>query len=205
MIYRKFVKRLLDIIFSILGLVILSPILLITALLVRIKLGAPVIFRQERPGQDGKIFLLRKFRSMTDKKDDNGKLLPDGDRLTSFGKKLRATSLDEMPELLNVLKGDMSIVGPRPLLVEYLPLYNTEQKRRHDVRPGLTGYAQISGRNSISWQEKFALDVKYVDNLSFSLDVKIFFSTFSMIFSHKGINSATSDTMEVFTGNDEEI
>ena len=204
MIYRKFVKRFLDIIFSILGLVILSPVFLVTAILIRIKLGSPIIFKQERPGRDGKIFLLRKFRSMTDTQDSDGKLLPDSLRLTSFGKKLRATSLDEMPELLNVLKGDMSIVGPRPLLVEYLPLYSSEQKRRHNLRPGLTGYAQINGRNAISWQEKFALDVNYVDNLSLCLDIKIFFSTFSMIFSRKGVSSATSDTMEKFTGNVEE-
>ena len=201
MIYRKFVKRFLDIIFSAFGLVILSPVLLLTAILVSIKLGSPVIFKQERPGKDGKIFLLRKFRSMTDKKDSAGKLLPDSDRLTAFGKKLRATSLDEMPELFNILKGDMSIVGPRPLLVEYLPLYNSEQNRRHEVRPGLTGYAQVNGRNSISWHEKFTMDVKYVDNLSFLLDVKIFLSTFAMLFSRKGVSSATSDTMEKFPGN----
>jgi len=145
---------------------------------------------------------MRKFRSMTDKKDESGQLLPDSDRLTSFGKKLRATSLDEMPELWNVLMGNMSIIGPRPLLVKYLPLYSPEQMRRHDVRPGLTGLAQVSGRNSISWQEKFAFDCNYVDNLSFSLDLKIFFKTFNMIFSRKGVSSATSSTMEEFTGND---
>lgn len=202
MIYQKFIKRFLDIVFSLLGLILLSPVFLIVTILVRTKLGTPIIFKQTRPGLHGNIFLMRKFRSMTDKKDESGQLLPDSDRLTSFGKKLRATSLDEMPELWNVLMGNMSIIGPRPLLVKYLPLYSLEQMRRHDVRPGLTGLAQVSGRNSISWQEKFAFDCNYVDNLSFSLDLKIFFKTFNMIFSRKGVSSATSSTMEEFTGND---
>ena len=201
--YRKFVKRLIDILCSLIGLIILSPVLLVTAILVRFKLGSPIIFRQKRPGLGGKIFTLRKFRSMTGKKDKHGVLLPDSERLTSFGKLLRSTSLDELPELWNILKGDMSIVGPRPLLVQYLPLYNAEQMRRHDVRPGLTGYAQVNGRNAISWQEKFKLDCFYVDNLSFSLDCKVFVSTFSMIFSRKDVSSETSETMEVFTGNDD--
>jgi len=202
-VYRKFVKRLIDILCSLIGLIILSPVLLVTAILVRFKLGSPIIFRQKRPGLGGKIFTLRKFRSMTGKKDKHGVLLPDSERLTSFGKLLRSTSLDELPELWNILKGDMSIVGPRPLLVQYLPLYNAEQMRRHDVRPGLTGYAQVNGRNAISWQEKFKLDCFYVDNLSFSLDCKVFVSTFSMIFSRKDVSSETSETMEVFTGNDD--
>ncbi|MBQ5389493.1 MAG: sugar transferase, partial [Clostridia bacterium] len=170
--YEKYIKRLLDIVLSAGALIVLSPILLITAILVRVKLGSPVIFCQERPGKDEKIFRLYKFRSMTDKRDENGDLLPDAVRLTKFGKLLRATSLDELPELWNILKGDMSIVGPRPLLVKYLPLYNEEQKHRHDVRPGLTGWAQVHGRNAITWEEKFAMDVWYVGHVSFLTDVK---------------------------------
>ncbi|MCL2392561.1 MAG: sugar transferase [Oscillospiraceae bacterium] len=200
--YRKFGKRLFDIVFSIIGLVLLSPVLFVVAILVRIKLGAPALFRQERPGLSGKLFRLCKFRTMSDKKDENGKLLPDSKRLTSFGKMLRATSLDELPELWNILKGDMSLVGPRPLLVQYLPLYSAEQMRRHNVRPGLTGHAQISGRNAISWQEKFILDCWYVDNFSFHLDVKIIISTLIKVLDRSGISSETSETMEVFTGNE---
>lgn len=160
--YAKYFKRMLDFILSLIALIILSPILLIVAILVRIKLGTPIIFKQQRPGKNEKIFTLYKFRTMTDKKDENGNLLPDSERLTKFGKLLRSTSLDELPELINILKGDMAIVGPRPLLVEYLPYYTEEEKHRHDVRPGLTGLAQVNGRNSISWEEKFKYDVQYV-------------------------------------------
>ena len=201
--YKKFGKRLLDIILSIVGLALLSPVLLCAAALVRIKLGSPVIFRQRRPGLNGKIFKLRKFRSMTDQKDSNGNPLPDAERLTGFGRLLRSTSLDELPELFNILKGDMSIVGPRPLLVQYLPLYSPEQMRRHDVRPGLTGYAQINGRNEISWKEKFELDCFYVDNMSLSFDIKIILSTFLKTISRSGVSSETSVTMEPFKGNDD--
>ena len=204
MLYRKYIKRLLDIILSLTAIICLSPVLLITALLVRVKLGSPVIFRQQRPGLNGKIFGLCKFRSMTDERDADGNLLPDEVRLTSFGKKLRATSLDELPELFNILKGEMSIVGPRPLLVQYLPLYNEEQKHRHDVLPGLTGLAQVNGRNAITWEKKFEYDVEYVRNLSFFMDVKIIFMTVGKVFHREGINSETSATMEFFTGTPEE-
>jgi len=203
-LYQLFGKRFFDIVCSLLGLVLLSPVLLIVAIMVRAKLGSPVVFRQERPGLKGKIFKLSKFRTMTSKRDENGNLLPDSERLTSFGKLLRSTSLDELPELWNILKGEMSLVGPRPLLVQYLPLYSAEQMRRHDVRPGLTGHAQINGRNAISWQDKFRLDCWYVDNLSFALDIKIIFATFFKIFDRSGISSETSVTMEAFTGNNEE-
>jgi undecaprenyl phosphate N,N'-diacetylbacillosamine 1-phosphate transferase len=172
-LYRNFFKRFFDIIFSFLALIVLSPLLFIIALLVRIKLGSPVIFKQERPGLNEKIFTLYKFRTMTDKKDEQGNLLSDSERLTSFGRWLRSTSLDELPELWNILKGEMSIVGPRPLLVEYLPRYNDKQRRRHLVRPGLTGLAQVSGRNAISWEERFSLDSEYVNSLSFFMDTKI--------------------------------
>ena len=167
-IYERFIKRALDMILSGIAIIILSPILLIVAVLVKTKLGSPVIFKQERPGLNEKIFKMYKFRSMTDAKDENGELLPDEERLTSFGKKLRSTSLDELPELFNIFKGDMSIVGPRPLMVSYLPLYNEFQKHRHDVRPGLTGLAQISGRNLLSWKERFEKDISYVENISFT-------------------------------------
>ncbi len=204
MLYRKYIKRLLDIILSLTAIICLSPVLLITALLVRVKLGSPVIFRQQRPGLNGKIFGLCKFRSMTDERDAEGNLLPDEVRLTSFGKKLRATSLDELPELFNILKGEMSVVGPRPLLVQYLPLYNDEQKHRHDVLPGLTGLAQVNGRNAITWEKKFEYDVEYVRNLSFLLDIKIILMTVGKVFHREGINSETSATMEFFTGTPEE-
>jgi len=200
--YRKFGKRLLDIAAGFCGLLIFSPVLLILAVLVRAKLGSPVLFSQDRPGLHGKIFKLYKFRSMSDKRDKNGELLPDSERLTSFGKALRATSLDELPSLLNILVGNMSVVGPRPLLVQYLPLYSPEQARRHSVRPGLTGHAQVNGRNAISWQEKFALDCWYVDNISFWTDIKIIFMTIAKVFKRSGINSYTCATMEPFTGND---
>lgn len=201
--YRNFVKRLLDIIFSLLLLILLSPVFLILMILVKIKLGSPIFFKQERPGKNGKIFKLYKFRTMTDKKDEEGKLLPDAERLTSFGKMLRSTSLDELPELFNILKGEMSFIGPRPLLVEYLDLYNDEQKHRHDVRPGLTGLAQAEGRNLLSWEERFKLDVEYVNNLSFVTDTKILFKTIKVVFKREGVSSATSQTMEKFTGTEE--
>lgn len=176
-IYEKYIKRLLDIIFSFFALVLLSWLYLIIAVLVRIKLGSPVIFTQERPGKDEKIFKLYKFRTMTDERDEDGKLLPDEVRLTKFGKILRKTSLDELPELFNILKGDMSIIGPRPLLTEYLPYYYDKERHRHDVRPGLSGLAQINGRNSVTWEEKFTWDLKYVDKITFVDDLKILLKT----------------------------
>lgn len=198
--YEKYVKRPQDFILSLIALILLSPVLLIVAILVRVKLGSPVIFKQDRPGFNGQIFTLYKFRSMTDKKDESGNLLPDDIRLTPFGQKLRSASIDELPELFNILRGDMSIVGPRPLLVQYLPLYNKHQRRRHEVRPGLTGYAQVNGRNAISWEEKFDLDVHYVDSISFIEDWKIIFKTVLTVFSHEGISSDSSVTMEDFMG-----
>lgn len=203
--YEKYIKRTLDMLLSGMAMVVLSPILLITALLVRVKLGSPILFTQERPGKGEKIFKLYKFRSMTDEKDENGDLLPDEIRLTKFGRLLRSLSLDELPELWNILKGDMSIVGPRPLLVRYLPRYNERQKHRHDVTPGLTGYAQANGRNALSWEEKFEMDVYYVENISFLLDVKIIFQTVKAVLCRSGISSATSATMEEFMGTPEEI
>lgn len=198
--YISFSKRLLDFVLSLLALIVLSPLLLIIAILVRIKLGAPIIFKQERPGKDEKIFTLYKFRTMTDKRDSNGNLLPDEIRLTKFGKLLRSTSLDELPELVNIIKGDMSIVGPRPLLVSYLPLYNNKQKHRHDVRPGFTGYAQVNGRNAISWEEKFDLDIYYVNHVSFFMDIRIIIKTVKTVIFREGITSDTSSTMEEFKG-----
>ena len=198
--YRHFFKRLLDIICSGLGLIFLSPVLLVLAILVRVKLGSPVLFRQERPGKGEKIFKLYKFGTMTDKRDEPAELLPDEVRLTRFGKLLRSTSMDELPELWNILKGDMSLIGPRPLLVQYLPLYNEKQKRRHEVRPGITGYAQVNGRNSISWEDRFEMDVFYVDNLSFIMDIKIFAKTIFTVLKRDGIHSETSVTMEPFQG-----
>lgn len=198
--YGKYVKRLLDIVISLCGIIVLSPVYVILAVLVRVKLGSPVIFRQERPGKGEKIFHLYKFRSMTDEKDGSGNLLPDEVRLTSFGKKLRSTSLDELPELFNILKGDMSLIGPRPLLVRYLPRYNEFQRHRHDVRPGLTGLAQINGRNAITWEQKFEYDVEYVRSLSFALDVRIFMGTVRAVLKREGISSETSATMEEFMG-----
>lgn len=199
--YEKYIKRPQDFCCALLACVVLSPVLLIIALLVRVKLGSPVLFAQERPGLNGEIFKLYKFRTMTSEKDKNGKLLPDERRLTSFGKKLRATSLDELPELACILTGKMSIVGPRPLLVRYLPLYNEHQARRHEVRPGFTGYAQVHGRNAISWEEKFDKDVYYVDHVSFIGDWKIIFQTVKTVLKREGINSETSATMEEFKGN----
>lgn len=200
-IYEQFFKRFLDILLSIIAIIVLSPVMLITAILVRIKLGSPIIFKQARPGKDEKIFYMYKFRTMTSEKDADGNLLPDEVRLTSFGKKLRSTSLDELPELFNILKGDMSIIGPRPLLIQYLERYNDEQKHRHDVRPGLTGLAQVNGRNAISWQDKFKYDVEYTRNITFMGDIKIFFKTIKAVFVKEGINSDTSATMEEFMGN----
>ncbi len=198
--YRKYFKRFLDFSLSILSLIFLSPVILVTAILVKTKLGSPVIFKQQRPGLNEKIFTMYKFRTMTDEKDTEGNLLSDDIRLTKFGKFLRSTSLDELPELLNIVKGDMSIVGPRPLLVQYLPLYNSKQKRRHEVRPGLTGYAQVNGRNSLSWNEKFDLDIDYINDISLKKDVNIIFSTILKVIKKDGISSATSNTMEAFTG-----
>lgn len=198
--YEKYVKRLLDILLSGCALIVLSPLLLVTAILVRVKLGSPVIFCQERPGKDEKIFNLHKFRSMSDARDETGSLLPDKERLTGFGKKLRALSIDELPELWDIFRGKMSIVGPRPLLVKYLPLYSEEQHHRHDVRPGLTGWAQVHGRNLASWEERFAYDVDYVDNISFALDVKIIFMTVRCVFAREGISAEGSATKEEFTG-----
>lgn len=202
--YKLFVKRVLDFVLSLIAIIVLSPVYLIVAILVRTKLGSPIIFTQERPGKDEKIFKMYKFRSMTDERDENGNRLPDEIRLTKFGKALRSTSLDELPELFNILKGDMSIVGPRPLLVKYLPLYNEHQRHRHDVRPGFTGWAQCNGRNAISWEEKYDLDVYYVKHLSFFLDVKIIFKTIKTVFYKEGISSETSVTMEEFRGNQNE-
>lgn len=201
--YEKYIKRPQDFCCALLAIIVLSPVMLVTALLVRIRLGSPVLFKQERPGLNGKIFTLYKFRTMTDQKDAQGNLLPDEMRLTSFGKKLRTTSLDELPELINMLKGDMAVVGPRPLLVSYLPLYNRHQARRHEVRPGFTGYAQVHGRNSISWEEKFDKDVYYVDHISFRGDWKIIFQTVKTVLRREGISSDTAATMEPFRGNPE--
>ena len=198
--YRRYFKRPMDFILSLIAIIIFSPVLLVIALLVRIKLGSPVIFKQKRPGLNEKIFTLYKFRTMTDERDEFGELLPDGVRLTKFGKFLRSTSLDEFPEFFNILKGDMSIVGPRPLLVQYLPFYNEHQKHRHDVRPGLSGWAQVNGRNAISWDDKFNLDVEYVNNVSFLLDWKIMFLTLKKVFAREGINQEGEATMEYFTG-----
>lgn len=199
-LYRNYIKRILDVLLSGTGIVLLSPVYLVLWVLVRSKLGTPVLFKQDRPGKNEKIFKLYKFRTMTDARDENGNLLPDEVRLTSFGKTLRATSLDELPELFNILKGDMSLVGPRPLLVKYLPLYNEFQRHRHDVTPGLTGWAQVNGRNTISWEDKFEKDVYYVEHLSLWLDLKILFLSVAVVFRHQGVNSGTDATMEAFTG-----
>lgn len=204
MIYRKFGKRLFDIVVSLLAIVCLCWLYAIVAILVRIKLGSPVLFQQKRPGYKGEIFGMYKFRSMTNEKDEKGELLPDEVRLTPFGKKLRSTSLDELPELFNILKGDMSLVGPRPLLVQYLPLYNERQAHRHDVKPGLTGLAQVNGRNAISWEEKFEYDVTYAENVTFWGDIKILFMTVFKVFKRDGISAEGHATMDFFRGTPEE-
>lgn len=198
--YEKCVKRTVDFLLSLVSIIILSPVLLILAVVVRIKMGSPIVFSQSRPGVNGKIFKMYKFRTMTNEKDKNGNLLPDEMRLNKFGSFLRSTSLDELPELFNILKGDMAIVGPRPLLVEYLPLYTEKQARRHEVRPGMTGYAQVNGRNELSWERKFELDVEYVDNVTFVNDLRIIFKTVKTVLKREGISSETSKTMEKFTG-----
>lgn len=201
--YKKIIKRPMDFLLSLLGIVVLSPVLVLVSILVRTKLGSPIIFKQNRPGLNEKIFTMYKFRTMTDEKDENGELLPDAIRLTKFGRMLRSTSLDELPELFNILKGDMSLVGPRPLLIQYLELYNDNQKRRHDVKPGLTGLAQISGRNGISWKEKFNLDVYYVENVKFIVDFKILLKTVKKVVVRDGINEDGQETVKYFTGNEE--
>lgn len=198
--YEMHLKRPLDFAAAFAVLPFLLPVYIVLAVLVRVKLGKPVIFVQERPGKGGKIFKLYKFRTMTDESDESGKLLPDDRRLTAFGKVLRSTSLDELPELFNVLKGDMSLVGPRPLLVEYLPKYSERQARRHEIRPGITGLAQVHGRNAISWEEKFEWDIKYVDEVSFTGDIKIILRTVAAVLKHEGIRSETAATMEKFEG-----
>lgn len=205
-IYEKYIKRPLDAFLSTGALIVFSPILLVTAIMVRFKLGRPVIFTQDRPGKinpitgKSEIFKLYKFRTMTDEKDEEGNLLPDEIRLTSFGKKLRSTSIDELPELINIIKGDMAVVGPRPLLVQYLGRYNKQQARRHEVRPGFTGLAQVHGRNEISWEEKFDWDIKYVDRISFIGDCRIIFDTVRTVIRREGINNAEAATMTEFMG-----
>ena len=189
-----FVKRTIDFVLSLIAIVIISPVFLIVAILVRIKLGRPVFFKQERPGKNEKLFKLYKFRSMTDEKDEEGILLPDSVRLTSFGRTLRSTSLDELPELFNILKGDMSIVGPRPLAVKYIPYYNEEEKKRHTVLPGLTGLAQVHGRNATTWEDRFSYDIEYVQNISFLLDVRILIETIKVVFTRKGIGERGIDS-----------
>lgn len=199
----KCIKRIFDIVSSLFAIIILAIPMMILAILIRVKLGGPVLFKQERPGKDGKIFTLIKFRTMTNQCDENGELLPDEVRLTKFGIFLRSTSLDELPELFNILKGDMSVIGPRPLLVQYLPRYNEHQARRHLVRPGLTGWAQVNGRNAISWEQKFDYDVEYVENINLFLDIKIVFMTVINVIKKDGISSETSATMEEFMGTEE--
>lgn len=198
--YKKYIKRILDILISLSAIILLWPVYLVLFILVRSKLGSPVLFKQKRPGYKGEIFDMYKFRSMTDERDEKGELLPDEVRLTDFGKKLRSTSLDELPELFNILKGDMSLVGPRPLLVQYLPLYNERQSHRHDVKPGLTGLAQVKGRNSLSWEEKFEYDVTYTENVTFINDLKIIFATIGTVLKRDGISAEGHATMDYFRG-----
>lgn len=204
-IYAKYIKRLLDIICALFAIIVFCWLYIVVAVLVWIKLGRPVLFKQARPGKNEKIFNMYKFRTMTDARDENGNLLPDDVRLTKFGKFLRSTSLDELPEAFNILKGDMSIIGPRPLLVKYLPLYNEEQKRRHEVRPGLSGYAQAYGRNSLTWEEKFDKDIYYIDHISFWLDMQILLKTVIAVLKKDNISSKTCVTMEEFNGTKEKI
>lgn len=200
--YRHFFKRLFDFVIALIGFIIISPLFLLLWIWLSIaNKGAGAFFLQERPGKDEKIFKVIKFKTMNDRRDENGNLLPDSERLTKIGRFVRSLSLDELPQLINVLKGDMALVGPRPLLVQYLPLYNEKQRRRHEVRPGMTGWAQVNGRNAISWQEKFEYDVWYVDHLSLSLDIKILLKTIKKVFKREGINSKTHVTMEPFNGN----
>lgn len=201
-IYERFIKRPMDCFLATLSLLFLSPVILILSLLVRVFLGSPVLFEQDRPGKGGKVFKLYKFRTMTDKRDEDGQLLADEKRLTTFGKVLRSSSLDELPELFNIIKGEMSLIGPRPLLVKYLPLYNEEQAKRHDVRPGLTGLAQSRGRNSLSWEEKFKLDVEYVNHITFLGDLKIIVDTIRSVLNSEGISADGDVTMPFFTGNE---
>ncbi|MCP4141108.1 MAG: sugar transferase [Chloroflexi bacterium] len=198
---QRFFKRFFDFVVAFIGLILFSPILLIVAILVRLFHGSPVIFKQKRPGYIGKPFFIYKFRTMTNRRAPDGNLLPDAERMTRFGRFLRATSMDELPELLNILRGEMSLVGPRPLLMQYLPLYNDEQMRRHDVLPGITGWAQINGRNNISWDEKFKLDLWYVDNQSFWLDIKILWLTFAKVFKREGVSMDGEATTKFFEGN----
>lgn len=203
--YEKYFKRVFDVFCGLAALLVFWWLYIIVAVLVRIKLGSPVLFKQERPGKDGKIFKMYKFRTMTDERDEDGKLLPDMKRLTKFGKFLRNSSLDELPEVFNIIKGDMSIIGPRPLLVKYLPLYNEKQLRRHEVRPGMSGYAQAHGRNNTSWEEKFEMDVQYVDHITFIGDIKIIIDTVLSVLKHEGIDSTETKTvtMEEFKGSGE--
>ena len=196
--YQKFFKRFLDVVLSLCALIVLSPVLLVVAILVRVKLGSPVLFHQERPGRHEKIFKLYKFRSMTDERDAQGNLLPDEVRLTRFGKLLRSTSLDELPELFNILKGDMSLIGPRPLLVRYLPYYTEEERHRHDVRPGLTGLAQVNGRNALGWEDRFKYDLYYVEHLNFLLDIKIIAMTAGKVLKRSGTLSGAEQTVADF-------
>lgn len=199
----KYIKRFFDFVSALLALIVFSLLLAVVAVLVKIKLGSPVIFKQERPGVNNKVFTLYKFRTMTDERDENGELLPDEVRLTKFGQFLRNTSIDELPELINILKGDMSVIGPRPLLVQYIPLYNKHQARRAEVKPGLSGWAQVNGRNSVTWEDKFDMDVYYADNYSLALDFKILLMTVKNVIKREGISSDTSATMEPFTGTSE--
>lgn len=203
--YERWLKRPMDVCCVLVGLALFWWVAVIVALLVRLKLGSPVIFHQDRPGRDGKVFRLYKFRTMTDQRDEKGELLPDQQRLTKFGKLLRSTSLDELPELWNILKGDMSLVGPRPLLVKYLPLYSAEQSRRHEVTPGLTGWAQVHGRNAITWEERFALDVWYVDHVSLKTDLAVLFLTVKKVLCREGISAAGEATMGEFRGSEVQV
>lgn len=199
-VYKRYIKRPMDVILSLIAITLLSPVFILVAILIRIKLGSPVLFKQQRPGLNEKIFKMYKFRTMTDARDEKGELLPDNVRLTRFGRLLRSSSVDELPELFNILKGDMSLVGPRPLLIQYLLLYSDYQKRRHEVRPGLTGLAQVQGRNDITWEQKFNFDVQYAESISFRKDMKVILMTIKTVIKREGINSGSSVTMEPFKG-----